>query len=298
MSTEPFRYEIADHGGQAVGVATIWLSQGDRPVIVLDSGILDRLEATLDALPDGLGGMVLASAASRAFVAGADLKSIMQMGDDELDAYLERGQRIFGRIASMPCPTAAAIHGATLGGGFELAAHCDGLIGKAGPKPYPIGLPECGLNLCPGWGGSQLLPARIDPAEGIAQACAGRTMLFDEAVELGVFDATAGEGEDVALVAADWCAARAGQTKPNDGAPLRWIGRDETRDGVHDALRAAVISGQETECGRAVLDCVNAGLEEGWPHALHAERKHLVALRSTDAAQASIEAFFSKTAKK
>ncbi|MFG0305045.1 MAG: enoyl-CoA hydratase/isomerase family protein [Phycisphaerales bacterium JB040] len=298
MTTEPFRFEIADQGGPAVGVATVWLSQGDRPVVVMDSGILDRLDATLDALPSDLAGFVLASDAPRAFVAGADLRSIMDMPDDELDAYLERGQRIFGRIASMPCPTAAAIHGAALGGGFELAAHCDGLIGKPGPKPYPIGLPECGLNLCPGWGGSQLLPARIDPGEGIAQACSGRTMLFDEATDRGLFDAMAGEDENVAEVAGAWCLSRADTKKPGDGAPLRWIGREDARRATHDALRAAVIEGQPAECGRAVLDCVNVGLESGWAEALHAERKHLVALRSTDAARASIEAFFAKSAKK
>jgi 3-hydroxyacyl-CoA dehydrogenase/enoyl-CoA hydratase/3-hydroxybutyryl-CoA epimerase len=293
LSTEAFRIETTDTG-PATGVVTVWLSQGDRPVVVLDAQILDRLEATLDALPADPVGVVIASEAPRAFVAGADLKAIMQMGDAELDTYLARGQMIFARIASMPCPTAAAIHGAALGGGLELALHCDGLIGRPAAKPYFVGLPEAALGLCPGWGGSQLLGARIDPAEAIARTCAGRPMPFDEAELAGLFDETVHAEESVAEAAGRWVASHAGTTKPSDGAPLRWIGRAGVRDEVHQALREAVIEKQPTEAGRAVLDCLNAGLEEGWAHALHAERKHLVHLRGTEAATTAIEAFFNR----
>jgi len=293
LSTEPFRIETTAVG-PATGIETVWLSQGDRPVVVLDAEILDRLEATLDALPSDPAGVVIASEAPRAFVAGADLKAIMEMSDADLDTYLARGQMIFGRIASLSCPTAAAIHGAALGGGLELAMHCDGLIGRPAERPYLIGLPEAGLGLCPGWGGSQMLAARIDPDEAIARTCSGKPMPFEEAELTGLFDETVHAEESVAEAAARWCVAHAGTAKPGDGAPLRWIGRENVRGEVHEALRAAVIEKQPTEAGRAVLDCLNAGLEEGWAHALHAERKHLVHLRSTKAAQTAIEAFFSR----
>lgn len=293
MTVEPFRIETAD-SGPAAGVVTIWLSQGDRPVVVLDADILDRLEATLNAMPASPVGVVIASEAPRAFVAGADLKAIVAMGDEELDAYLARGQQIFGRIASMPCPTAAAIHGAALGGGLELAMHCDGLIGRPAEKPYLVGLPEAGLGLCPGWGGSQMLAARIDPAEAIARTCSGKPIPFEEAELALLFDETVHAEESVAEAAARWCASRADVKKANDGQPLRWIGRAESREEAHEALRDAVLEARPTEAARSVLDCVNVGLEAGWAQALHAERKHLVHLRSTPAAKAAIETFFNR----
>jgi len=61
--------------------------------------------------------------------------------------------------------------------------HCDALIGAPNPsgKPYPIGLPRRVVDL-PGWGGTNLLPARIDPLEAIRRTATGKPMTYDEAV--------------------------------------------------------------------------------------------------------------------
>ena len=134
-------------------------------------------------------------------------------------------------LCELPYPTAAAIHSAVLGGGLELAMHCDGLIasppadrdGKPG-RPYPVGLPEAGLSICPGWGGTNLLPARIDPANAIHQTAIGKPMNFDEAKEAGLFDA----GRRLARLAhrnrtpVDPRSETPGLAAP--GTPSRWIG--------------------------------------------------------------------------
>lgn len=291
MPGEPFDIIRGDDG-----VATIELEQGDRPVVVLDGGLIDRLDATLDALYDGAAptGVVLASRAPRAFVAGADLKSIMAMGDDELHAYLERGAGVFMRLATLPCPTAAAIHGACLGGGFELAAHCDALIGCASEKPFPIGLPEAGLGICPGWGGTQLLGARIDPGDAIERTISGTPMTSVEAQDAGLFDAWAGSASDVRAVGAAW--VRRVEPPVRDGAPSRWIGREPSRGRAVEAVEST----RDTETGpsRAVLDCVRIGLASGWADGCGAERKHLVNLRHTPDATERIRAFFDRSAKR
>ncbi|MFN9993990.1 MAG: hypothetical protein ACK54H_11645, partial [Phycisphaerales bacterium] len=75
MSMEPFSVEVEPQGAHA-GIATLILDAPGKPVVVLDHALISRLEYTLKSLPTGLRGLVLASSSERAFVAGADLKSI------------------------------------------------------------------------------------------------------------------------------------------------------------------------------------------------------------------------------
>jgi len=292
---------LRDEAGPCAGVVTITLTQPGKSVVVLDRALIEAFEAALDQVPREAVGVVIASASVRVFVAGADLKSISAATDAELHDYLAYGSRVFGKIASLPCPTVAAINGAALGGGLELAMHCDGLVGApgAGGKPYPIGLPEAGLGLCPGWGGTNLLPARIDPSFAIRQAAEGKTMMFDEAVKARLFDAVAPSAETLLDTAKEWLrkARERGLPARNHGTPSRWIGTRHTSD-----TRAAVSSVRGvlpgTEAAAAVLSAVEAGLTSGWKRALDIEQQELVRLRHTPAARAALEAFFAKSAAK
>jgi enoyl-CoA hydratase/carnithine racemase len=301
------------------GIGVLRLEQPGSPVVVLDETLIRRLERALRDLPRDLTGLVLASASTRVFVAGADLKTIQAPlphtdaeADRRLDAYLAYGQRVFGLIPHLPYPTVAAINGAALGGGLELAMHCDGLVAapSATGKPYPVGLPEAGLSICPGWGGTNLLPARMNPAEAIRRTATGRPMTFDEACAANFFDLVARSEGDLLPAAAEWLTqarAKMGGSGPGaiprrDGVPARWIGRAERRAEVLGALaelgeHPEQLSG---EPARAVLDAVRAGLESttgGWQAALDVERRELVRLRNTPAGRAAIAAFFDKPKK-
>ncbi|MEM1329367.1 MAG: enoyl-CoA hydratase/isomerase family protein [Planctomycetota bacterium] len=278
---------------QAPGVVTVTLEQPGRPVVVLDRALIERLDATLSEVPESATGLILASASERVFVAGADLKEIQDADDEQLHRYLEFGARVFMRLAEMPFPTVAAINGASLGGGLELAMHCDGLVAAPGVKPYPVGLPEAGLNICPGWGGTQMLPARVDPATAIAATASGKPMLFDDARDAGLFDAVA-ESQDGLMDAARAWLAQAGRPD-RDGAPSRWIGRTGSTtlaglDGVRRDL-------PDTKAARAVAACVDEGLSGGWQAGCKAERDRLVALRHSPEALDSIAAFFERSKK-
>ncbi|MEM1186429.1 MAG: enoyl-CoA hydratase/isomerase family protein [Planctomycetota bacterium] len=289
MPADPLPIERSDDG-----VHTIILEQPGRPVVVLERDLIERLEAALDHVPSDATGMVLASASDRVFVAGADLKSIQAMSDDELHAYLGYGAKVFGMISALPCPTAAAINGAALGGGLELAMHCDALIGAPSPagKPYPIGLPEAGLSICPGWGGTNLLPARVDPAEAIRRTASGKAFTYPEAVEAGLFDRVVEDQTTLRSAAAQWCLESPPVSR--DGAPLCWIGRPDNAGAATEALEAVRTDIESTGPGSATAECVETGLTQGWPQALAAERAHLVRLRGEPAGKEAIAAFLSK----
>ena len=293
---EPFELMTLDRG-PGEGVVVLKLVQegrdGPRPVVVLDGDLIERLAVTISVIPNDARGLVLASDAPRAFVAGADLKSFLSMTDADLDTYLTRGQHVFGQLCDLNMPTAAAIHGATLGGGFELAAHCDLLVGCPAAKPYAIGLPEASLGLCPGWGGTNTLAARMNAETALRLTATGRTLKVDEARSEGIFDAWPDEPASLIEVAAE---AVASMTSPDrDGAPSRWIGANaEIRASVAEAVDNMDASSPPAA---AVAACVRSGLRGGWHEALAEERQRLVSLRHTDEAKAAIEAFFAKSKK-
>lgn len=284
------------------GCLVLRLEQPGAPVVVLDHPLIQRLEVSLrEAERDTKARcLILASASERVFVAGADLKSIQDLGDEQLDRYLAYGQQVFGMLSRLPFPTAAAINGAALGGGLELAMHCDGLIGapSASGKPYPVGLPEAGLSICPGWGGTNLLPARMHPAEAIRRTATGQTMTFDEAAAAGLFDTVASSAGELLATAKAWLLGRVAKgAVKRDGTPSRWIGRREYAPGVSAAVHAIDTDLPKTQSARAVLEAVLTGLGEGgWQGALDVERQELVRLRSTPEGKAAIRAFFEKSA--
>lgn len=297
----------------AQGVTVMTLEPNQGPMVVLDATLIGRIEATLrvvaaEASAGRCRGLVLASGSPRVFVAGADLKSIQALSVPELEAYLAYGQRVFGMLCSLACPTVAAMNGAALGGGLELAMHCDALIAAAAPsrdgqpgRPYPIGLPEAGLSICPGWGGTNLLPARMDPAEAIARTCEGRPMTLDEARSAGLLDGYAAEPEGLLAAAKTWLAAHArAHLGRSDGQPLRWIGRPAYRTGAMAALLelGPTLGADPRSPAGCCIAAVRAGVERGWAAALEVERRELNRLRHEPAGEAAIRAFFDKAGKK
>jgi len=296
MSDAPLRVEWTESGPQS-GVATVRLGAPDRPVTVMDRSLLQRLDSALDEVGDSPAGFVLASESERVFVAGADLKEIQGLSDSDLDEYIAFGQRVLGRIAALRCCTVAAINGAALGGGLEAALHCDVLMGlePSDPaKPYRVGLPETSLGLCPGWGGTNTLPARIDPGKAIELAASGRTPTVHEARELRLLDDLFSDSEGLLAAARK----RASEEKParpagHEAEPPN-LAYPEVAARTGPALESVRPGLPESDAARAVIEAVSAGLERGWSAALEVERRSLVRLRSTDAAQQALQAFLER----
>lgn len=282
------------HDRDAAGIVTLRLAQPSRSMLVLDAWLIDQIHAFVEWLktqptPTGF---ILTSADPKVFIAGADLVEIDRQDDAALHAYLTNGAHAFARLAALPCPSVACIHGAALGGGLEIAMHCDGLIARLpapGAKPYRVGLPEAGLGLCPGWGGTQMLPARIDPAEAIRATASGTTWPIDQC-PAGLFDELVPHDGDLRAAAVRFI-----RNNPRAGGPTVPACIDASnRDAVSAAVEAVRHALPDTPSARAVLEAVEIGVADGWPAAIAAERRLLVGLRHTPEARAKLEAFFRK----
>lgn len=269
-------------------------------VVVLDAWLIGELLAFFDDLAKGPAptGFVLMSGSARVFVAGADLAEIDALDDAALDAYLRRGSEAFGRISALPCASVAAINSSALGGGLEIAMHCDALIGVAtgaADKPYRIGLPECGLSICPGWGGTQMLPARIDPALAIRSTALGETWKSSE-VPAGLLAGTAPTPGDLRAAALDWLRKNprsSSRPHPIGITPANAAAIRSGREAAFSTIRSGPSA--ESAAAAAVFDAVEVGLRDGWTKAVDSERRHLIRLRHTPEARAKLEAFLSKS---
>jgi 3-hydroxyacyl-CoA dehydrogenase/enoyl-CoA hydratase/carnithine racemase len=99
------------------------------------------------------------------FAAGADVTEFPGATRELALEGSRAGHELFGRIRELPYPTVAAINGACLGGGVELALHCDARTISAGVRHFAC--PECFLGIVPAWGGTQLIPRLVGPETAV-----------------------------------------------------------------------------------------------------------------------------------
>ncbi|MCH2132835.1 MAG: enoyl-CoA hydratase/isomerase family protein [Phycisphaerales bacterium] len=271
----------------ANGVLMITLEHPDRPLVILDQALLKRLDRTLDELPADATAVYVQSGDSKVFIAGADLKEIDALTDDQLLAYLSEGVRIFERLSTLPCPSVALVNGATLGGGLELAMHCTAIVASrvnAKGKPYPIGLPEAGLGLCPAWGGTQYLPGRIAASTAIPATATGTPFSIADVPE-GLVDAFADTPADLVATADQWLAATPDPTHPGTV-------QQADREAILAAIEQTRADAGDHAAALAVCDAIRTGLDRDLAGGLEAERRLLVALRQTEDTRAKLTAFF------
>ncbi|MGG6462733.1 3-hydroxyacyl-CoA dehydrogenase NAD-binding domain-containing protein [Solilutibacter silvestris] len=136
-------------------------------------------------------GVVFHSAKERGFIAGADLNEFQKFDANGTTAdAIRRGQQVFERIARLPCPTVAAIHGFCMGGGTELSLACRYRV-ASNDASTRIGLPEVKLGIFPGWGGSVRLPRLVGAPAAFDLMLTGRTVSASAARAMGLVDKVA-----------------------------------------------------------------------------------------------------------
>ncbi|ALC81906.1 MULTISPECIES: enoyl-CoA hydratase [Bacillus] len=178
-------------------IATITFNR--PPANALSKGLLKELSECLDQIegsPDVRA--VIICGEGRFFSAGADIKEFTRAIASNKKTFSERGQQILEQIESFPKPIIAAIHGAALGGGLELAMACHIRIAEGGAK---LGLPELNLGIIPGFAGTQRLPKYVGTAKALEMIGTAQPISGKEAYEIGLVTTLVNDREE-ALVKA------------------------------------------------------------------------------------------------
>ncbi|CAO3439402.1 Enoyl-CoA hydratase (EC 4.2.1.17) / Delta(3)-cis-delta(2)-trans-enoyl-CoA isomerase (EC 5.3.3.8) / 3-hydroxyacyl-CoA dehydrogenase (EC 1.1.1.35) / 3-hydroxybutyryl-CoA epimerase (EC 5.1.2.3) [Azospirillum doebereinerae] len=271
-------------GSVTMGVAVIVI---DNPPINAGSigvrrGLLDAVAAV--AADPAVAAAVLIGA-GRTFVAGSDLREFGQpLEDPQLPA-------VIAAIEACPKPVVAALHGAALGGGFELALGCDARIAAPGTV---VGLPEVTLGIIPGAGGTQRLPRLVGVSATIELVCSGRRVPAAEALALGLIDGIAGEGGAEVLRAAAVAHAQglAGRKSRIADRPVP----AEPAERIEAAAIAALRAGRRRPPVVEAIRAVRSAADRPFDEALADERAVFQRLRLDTEAHARRHLFFAERA--
>lgn len=158
----------------------------DRPEALnaLNTKILKDLEKCIVELEnDKEIYVVLITGSGRAFVAGADISEMFEYSSIEGKEFSRYGNEVFYKLENMSKPTIAVINGFALGGGCELCMACDIRVASENAK---FGLPETGLGVIPGFGGTQRLPRLVGSAKALELIYTAEVINADEAKEIGL----------------------------------------------------------------------------------------------------------------
>src|SRR3954471_14482846 len=288
------------------GIAVLTFDLPGQPVNKLNRAVQAELVGLLPKLRDdaGVRAVVLISGKSDNFIAGADIEEFTKLTTQtEAERLSFEGQEMVSRVETFSKPIVAAIHGACLGGGLELALACHYRIATDNPKTQ-LGLPEVQLGLIPGAGGCQRLPRLIGARAALDMILAGKSERASKALRLGLVD------EVVPSSILRQVAVDAANRLVRDGLPKR-----ARRDGVAGLLldrtpagRQLVYRGARKQVLKktgghypaplAALEAVRVGLEQGITAGLAEEHRAFGELAVGDVSRKLVQIFFATTALK
>lgn len=268
------------------GVAVVFMDVPGESMNTLRAEFNDEFAQAFDALEkeSSVKAVVFASGKKGSFIAGADIGMIAKVTSEDEAATMSRGgQAAMDRLAAFPKPVVAAIDGACLGGGLELALACHGRVASSSKKTK-LGLPESQLGLLPGAGGTQRLPRLIGLQAALDLMLTGKQVDARKAKKLGLVDEVV-DAPIVVQVAAELAARLANEGHlEEEGLFERFegsealkelamarnpVGRkvvfDQARKQLHKKTRG-LYPAQD-----AILDVVKVGLAEGMRAGLEAE---------------------------
>jgi len=201
------------------GVVLLTMDDPDSSAITMNEWFLETLGETVDALAErraGISGVVLTSA-KKTFSAGGDLNMMVRAtaaDAAEITRYVRRVKAAMRRLETLGLPVVAALNGAALGGGLELALCCHHRVALDVPGTK-VGLPEIGLGLLPGGGGVTRVVRMLGLQEALSEVLmTGRQFSAQDAVALGLLDELAATPEELMAKAKAWALANPDAQQP------------------------------------------------------------------------------------
>ena len=179
MSYDALQYQLKDNG-----VAIITVERPDK-LNALNEVVLNELSEVFQKVNGNqkIKGVIITGAGDKAFVAGADIKELQALDEHDGRMTSQKGQQIFQSIEDLRKPVIAAVNGYALGGGAELAMACHLRVAS---KKATFGLPEVGLGLIPGYGGTQRLPQIVGRGRALQMILTGEPVTAEEAHRMGL----------------------------------------------------------------------------------------------------------------
>jgi 3-hydroxyacyl-CoA dehydrogenase/enoyl-CoA hydratase/3-hydroxybutyryl-CoA epimerase len=275
------------------GVVVLSFDRAGSSVNTFAQDVLIELDGLVERLAlDPPKGLVLRSAKTSGFIAGADIKEFAAFdAKGNVADAIRRGQQVFQRIAELPFPTVAAIHGFCMGGGTEVSLACRYRVASSDASTR-IGLPEVKLGIFPGWGGSVRLPRLVGAPAAFDMMLTGRSLSASAARAMGLVDKVV----DPALLVDEAAKlALRGTQRPFKQRFMGWA----TNTWPARQILAPMLARQVARKARKEHYPAPYALISSWQRAgggvqalLAAERKAVVKLSSTPTARNLIRVFF------
>jgi methylglutaconyl-CoA hydratase len=211
---------------QRGGVAVWTIDRADRANALSRATLLAFGKLAREAAGNpSVRAIVVTGAGEKAFCGGADLKERQGMSENDVRVQVGLYRSELGPLDRSPKPVVAALNGAALGGGLELALCCD--LRVAAPHAV-LGLPETTLGIIPGAGGTQRLPRVVGEARAKEMILLGRRLTAAEALAWGLVNRVTDAGKSVVDDAIEWIAPIA------EGAPIAQAAALEALDRALD----------------------------------------------------------------
>ncbi len=284
------------------GALALVLDVPGRSVNVLNRQVIADLDAALDSVASSKAPLLIVRSGKKSgFIAGADLQEFLGIRDVAgAEAVSASGQKLFAKLAAAPMPTIAAISGACLGGGLELALACDYRLVFDKPNTQ-LGLPEVELGLLPAWGGTQRLPRVIGLERALRVILDRKRLSASEAYRWGLADAIAATENELREQLARLAVRAVGEGKRSlNRLPLRtWrqriiesnpLGRRVLFKATERLMRRKVWD--DMPAPFEALEAIRTGIQEGITAGFASERSAAGRLAISTACRNLIHLFF------
>ena len=289
---------------QENGIAHLVMDVPNETMNTLKTEFSTQISAMLSEIKNdsGITGIVLLSGKKDSFVVGADITMLAECTTAEQATALSRqAQMIFDQLENLTIPVVAAIHGACLGGGLELAMACHARVCSDSNKTA-LGLPEVQLGLLPGGGGTQRLPRLVGLQKSLDMMLTGKQLRAKQALKAGLVN-------DVVplsiLVKTAEQLALSGKTGNEKNAKVRQLSiMDKLLE--ENALGRKVVYQQATKSVLAktkgnypaplkIIDCIKTGVEQSAAKGFQVEADHFGQLVMSAESKQLRQLFFATT---